>query len=210
MSRSGTSAPITRRSSLRESSIFFSGCARGIHVHDARENFAAGNLLNQFRGAARSQLRHFRIGAALEAIGSFAAQAESFGSAANGNGIEPGALDQNVARAEADFGFRRRPSRRRLPTARAASATTHISFVSVRSAPSSVRIFSPACARRTTMRCSCNFIEIECVQRVAELEHHVVRDVHHVVDRFFADGFQALAQPVGRRLHFHAAQSRGP
>ena len=43
-----------------------------------------------------------------------------------------------------------------IPTARAASATTHMSFVSVRSAPSSVRIFSPGFARRTMMRCSCN------------------------------------------------------
>ena len=39
-----------------------------------------------------------------------------------------------------------------MPTARAASAMTQISGESVRSTPSSVRIFSPARARRTTMR----------------------------------------------------------
>ena len=42
--------------------------------------------------APRSELRHFRIGAALEAIGSFGAQAERFRSAANGNRIEPRAI----------------------------------------------------------------------------------------------------------------------
>ena len=47
-------------------------------------------------------------------------------------------------------------------------------------------------------------IEIEGVHGLAQLEHDVVRDVHHVVDRLFADGFEALAQPVGRRLHLHA------
>ena len=50
------------------------------------------------------------------------------------------------------------------------------------------------------------FIEIESVQRVAQLEHHVIGHVHHVVDGFFADRFQALPQPVRRRLHFHSAQ----
>ncbi len=43
--------------------------------------------------------------------------------------------------------------------------------------------------------------------RLAELEHHVIRDVHDVVDRVLADGFEALPQPIGRRLHFHAAQN---
>ena len=49
-------------------------------------------------------------------------------------------------------------------------------------------------------------IEIVCVQGMAQLEHHVVRDIHHVIDGFLADGFEALAQPVRRRLNFHAAQ----
>ena len=50
------------------------------------------------------------------------------------------------------------------------------------------------------------FVEIEGVQRVAQLEHHVVRHIHHVVDRFLSDRFQALPQPVRRRLHLHSAQ----
>jgi len=49
------------------------------------------------------------------------------------------------------------------------------------------------------------FIEIVCVQRMAQLEHHVVRDVHHVVDRILPYRFKPLPKPVRRRLHLHAA-----
>ncbi len=89
--------------------------AARIHVHDARENFSAAQLLDQFRGAARSQLRHFRIGAALEAVGRFRAQAERLRRAANGDGIEPRGFEQNIAAARSRFRFPRRPSRRRWP-----------------------------------------------------------------------------------------------
>ena len=196
MSRSGTSAPITRSSSWRESSIFFSGSRLRVHVHDSGEKFAAGNLLNQFCGAPRSQLRHFGIGAAFEAIGSLGAQAKSFGSAANGNRIEPGALDQNVARAETDFGFgsahhaadahgaRGIRYHARLFRQRAFGAIKRADFFSGLGAAHHDAVFL-------------QFIEIEGVQRVAQFEHHVIRDVHDVIDGFFADRFQALPQPVG-------------
>ena len=45
------------------------------------------------------------------------------------------------------------------------------------------------------------------MHRLAQLEHHVIRDVHHVVDGLLTHRFQALPQPVRRRLHFHSAQN---
>ncbi len=54
-----------------------------------------------------------------------------------------------------------------------------------------------------------DFIEIESVQRLAKLKHHVIRDIHHVVDRSVSERFEALPQPIGRGLHFHAADDPG-
>ncbi len=116
-------------------------------------------------------------------------------------------LEQDIAAAEADFAVRAAHHAARWPRRATASAITHMSFVSVRSAPSSVRIFSPGLRAAHDDALFAELIEIECVQRLAQLEHHVVRDVHHVVDGVLADGFEALPQPVGRRLNFHAAQN---
>src|SRR6266704_3647717 len=77
-----------------------------VYVHDAGEQFAAGKLENQFGAAARSQFRHFRIGATAEARGSLSMQFQKACCAANGYGIEPGTFDQNVFCGEGDFRFR--------------------------------------------------------------------------------------------------------
>ncbi len=97
-----------------------------------------------------------------------------------------------------------------MPTARAASATTHMSFVSVRSAPSSVRIFSPALRAPHDDAVFLQLIEIESVQRLAQLEHHVIRDVHHVVDGVLADRFQALAAASPAKAALSRRAARGP
>ncbi len=49
-------------------------------------------------------------------------------------------------------------------------------------------------------------VEVEGVQWMTQLEHHVVRYVHHVVDGFLVDRFQALPQPVRRGLYLHSSQ----
>ena len=71
--------------------------------------------------------------------------------------------------------------------------------------PSSVRSFSPARARRTISLMLGDFIEIKGMQRLAQFEHHVVRNIDDIVDRGVAQRFETLAQPIRRRLHFHPA-----
>ena len=93
-----------------------------------------------------------------------------------------------------------------MATACAASAITHISGESARSMPSSVRIFSPARARRTTMRRSARRSRSKACMRLAQFEHDVIGGVHDVVDGGLPERFEAPPQPVGRGLHFHAAQ----
>ena len=58
--------------------------------------------------------------------------------------------------------------------------------MSVRSTPSSVVIFSPSAASRTTMPAPGEPAEVERVQRPAAFEHHVVGDVDDVADRAHA------------------------
>ncbi len=97
-----------------------------------------------------------------------------------------------------------------MATAREASAITHISFASVRSALSSVLIFSPwARPAHDDPLCGASLIEIESVHGLAQLEHYIIGDVDDVVDRFLIDRLEALPQPVRRRPHLHAAHHAG-
>ena len=161
--------------------------------------------MNKFGSAARSQLRHFGIGTALETIGSFAAQAQSFGGAANGDRIEPRALDQDVARTETDFGFRAAHYAADTHGARRVRDHAHLfrkrSLGAIERADFFARLRAPH--HDAPLR---QLIQIERVQRLSQLEQHVVRHIHDVVDRILPDRFEPLPQPVRRRLHFYSAE----
>ena len=94
-----------------------------------------------------------------------------------------------------------------MPTAREPSPSeiTHMPGSRVRSMPSSVRIFSPRLGLADDDAMIAHLVVVESVQRMAELEHHVVGDVDDVVDAGDAAGFEAVAQPWRRGLNFHAA-----
>ncbi len=92
-----------------------------------------------------------------------------------------------------------------IATGRSLSAITSISGSRFRSVLSIETIFSPGLALADDDPSAAKQAEIECVQRLTELEHHVVRDVHNVVDRPHAGGNQALAHPLGRVPIFSAA-----
>src|SRR5207237_574759 len=49
-----------------------------------------------------------------------------------------------------------------------------------------------------------NAREVEGVQRLAALEHHVVGDVDHVVDRAHAETLEPAAHPQRRRTDLHS------
>ena len=44
------------------------------------------------------------------------------------------------------------------------------------------------------------------MQRLAELEHHIIAHVHEIVDRAQADGLQALLHPCRARADLHAGE----
>ena len=82
-----------------------------------------------------------------------------------------------------------------------AVADQEVVVVSSRSTPSSVVIFSPGVASRTTMPATGEATEVERVQRTAAFEHHVVGDVDDVADRPHARETQPALHPVGRLPH---------
>ena len=51
--------------------------------------------------------------------------------------------------------------------------------------------------------------QIEHVQRLAALHHHVVADIHHVVDHRHPDAVQATGQPSRTRTDLHAPNHAG-
>src|SRR6266571_4822484 len=83
--------------SARHADLFWRALARE-NVNDTGKQYASGKLKNQFRAAARGELRHFRIGAAAKTGGGFGVQFQKAGGAANGDGFEPGALDRKSTR----------------------------------------------------------------------------------------------------------------
>ena len=89
-----------------------------------------------------------------------------------------------------------------LPRSR--SAMSRSSGSSARSLPSRVTIFSPGRAVRTTISRPGDLVEIEGVQRMAELEQHEVRGVDHVGDRADAARLEPAREPGRRGADLHA------
>ena len=94
-----------------------------------------------------------------------------------------------------------------MPTAREPSPSLIMQRFesSWRSMPSSVLIFSPGLRFANDDFVVAHFVVVEGVQRVPELQHHVVRNIDDVADAGDAGGFEAVFQPFGRRLDFYVS-----
>ena len=182
--------------------------AAGVDVNDTGEQFAAGQLQEEFRAATRRAHRRFHVQAALEAGAGFRAQAQVFRRPASSHRFEPGRLEQDVLGAQADL--RRRPAQdagqghralgvgddemMRLQGAR--DAVEGGDFLARLGGPHHDALLGQG-------------VEVEGVRGVAEFEQDVVGDVHDVVDGSNPAGFQALPQPLGRGLHLEVAEDQG-
>ena len=122
------------------------------------------------------------VDAALEAVRRLGAQPQALRRAADGardRRWPPRAATDVVV---ADTSLSAPPMTPASATAPRSSAMTMSPACSARSTPSSVVIRSPRPARRTWMPPR-ELVEVERVQRVAQLEQHVVGDVDQVRDR---------------------------
>src|SRR5258707_8351544 len=138
--------------------------------------------------------------------------------AANGDRFEPGALDQNIFRGEGNFCFRAAHDSANADGVGAVAIADH----------ANVRIELPLDAvegahlfrSRLTGGVAglgaaddnfvvANFVVIESVQRVAEFEHHVIRNIDDVADAGDAGSFEAVFQPFWGRLDLHVSNDTG-
>ena len=47
------------------------------------------------------------------------------------------------------------------------------------------------------------------MERLAHIEHYIVRCIHHIIDTSLTHGFKRLYQPLGRRAHRYIADIPG-
>src|SRR5882762_3131905 len=189
---------------------FFRGALAGININNAREQFAAGKLQNQFSRAARGKLGHFRIGAAAEARGCFSVQFQKTRGAANRDRFEPGAFDQNIFRGKRNFRFRAAHDSADAHGARAVAIADHADVrieLALDAVERSDFFAGPGAADDDFV--VANFVVIESVQRVAEFEHHVIRNIDDVADAGDAGSFEAVFQPFWGRLDLDVSNDAG-
>ena len=140
---------------------------------------------------------HRGIDPALEAIARIARQIQSPRRAANARRQEVSGFEQNIFRRVGDAGF--------FATHHAANADRALLVRDdqilrrerVGLAVEREKLF--AFAREAHVDFALQFVRIERVRRLPELEHHEIRDVDDVVDRAQPDGLQFRAQPVRAR-----------
>ena len=138
--------------------------------------------------------------------------------AANGDRFEPGALDQNILGGEGNFRFGSAHDSANAHGTRTVAIADH----------ADVRIELPVFVKRELSLDAiegfdcfaglgaannnfvlANFVVIESVQRVAELKHHVIRNVDNVADAGDARSFQAVFQPFWGRLDLYVSNDTG-
>src|SRR5258708_11303710 len=197
---------------------FFRGALAGININNAREQFAAGKLQNQFSRAARGKVGHFRIGAAAEARGGFSVQFQKARGAANRNRFDPGAFDQHIFRGERNFRFRAAHDSADAHGARAVAIGNHANVRIKRSLDpvEGAHLFRSRLTGGVAGLGAAdddfvvaNFVVIERVQRVAEVEHHVIRNIDDVADAGDAGSFEAVFQPFWGRLNLDVSNDTG-
>src|ERR1700687_732032 len=182
----------------------------GIGVNNSGEEFASGELQDEPGAAARGELGHFGIGAAAEARGGFGVKFQEARGAANSDGIEPGALDQNVFRGEGDFRFGAAHDAADAHGAGAIAITDHADARGEHAldAVEGANFFTWL-GEADDDAVIADFVVVESVEGVAEFEHHVVGGIDDIVDAGDAGGFEAVFEPLRRGLNFRAANHAG-
>ncbi len=172
-------------------------------LDDAGRGARPRELGQQPRGAVERARLPVRIDAALEAVARLAVETEPARRLAHARRMEVGALEEHVLRPGVDLA---------LGAAHHAGERHRASAIGDHEVRGLERPLLPvegeqplAGARRAHAHAAApQPIEIEGVERLAELEHHQVGDVHDVVDAALARGLEARRQPGRRRRDAHA------
>jgi hypothetical protein len=129
---------------------------------------------------------------------------------ANGDWFEPGAFDENVFCGERNFGFCTAHNTADADGPRAITIADdgERGIEGALDAVESTDFFAGFCAADDDAMIT-DFVVVEGVKRVAELEHDVVRDIDNVADAGNAGRFKTVFQPFWRWLDFCAANYAG-
>src|SRR5438876_101134 len=178
----------------------------GINIDDSCEKLASSKFENQFGRAPRSQFGHFRIGAAAEAQGRFGVQFQRTAGTSNGHGVKPGAFDQYIfcGKRNFRFGAAHDPADAKRTRAVAVGNHAHAGIELTLDAVKSADLFF-GLGRANHDLVVANLVVVESMKRVAQLEHHVVGDIHDVADARDARSFKADLEPFGRGLYLEVA-----
>ncbi len=147
-------------------------------------------------------------------------QFEEARSAANRDRFKPGALDQNIFRGEGNFRVGAAHDAAEPDGARAvavgddANARGKYAFDLIERfdflvGPAGGNHVGGGLCRANNDAVIADFVVVVRVERLAEFEHYVVRDVDDVVDAGDAGRFETFAEPGRRGLDFYAANYPG-
>ena len=183
-------------------------CAGGPPLRCRRGHGRIGRDRHQVCGARDGECSTLRVDAALEARARLADEAEAPRGPADRRRVPDGALEQDAARpgmhlgalATHDTGERRRSLT--VVDDEVAGDERPVGAVERAQHLASGRIAHAEHPAGHT-------VEVERVQRLAELEHHVVRDVDDTVDRAHAALREARPQPQRRAAHDRTLERPG-
>ena len=188
------------------------GDARGalrarVDVDRAAPRRAAADLDQQLRRAPRGVRGQLGREPALEARGGLAAQPQPRRGAADARRVELRGLQQHARRALVDLALE--AAHHAGERDRAAVVGDQQRVVAQLAVLAVERGQALALAREAHDDRAAQAVGVEGVQRVAELEHDVVRDVDDVVDRALPRRLQPLLHPARRGPHRDALDDRG-
>lgn len=173
----------------------------------ARRDASARELREQQGRAIRRARLTVGVDAALEAVARLAVQPEPARGLAHAPRVEVRALEQHVRGALVNLALGAAHHAGERDRARVVSDREIARFERAVLAVERAQLL--ARLGRAHAHRAAHAIEIERVQRLAELEHHEVRHVDDVVDAAHPCGFELVDDPLGRRRHAHAAHDAG-
>ena len=179
----------------------------GTCIDRAGHELAAGRFENELRATAARPIRDPDVAAAFETVARFAAQSERLAGAPDVRRLEVSALDQHVLRGVVNLRVQPAHHARQrdavllvgdeqgLGGQRAFLSVERLELLALRRAAhddgghvaADVRRRSGRSVRLVTSAATGEQVIIERVQRLADFEHHVVRDIHDIVDAADAD-----------------------
>ena len=175
---------------------------RRIPIDEAADCLAGADLPEEGSRAADASRRCGDVASPLEADRCFSLQSQPLARPSNGGRVEARTLERDSRRSRTNFGAATAHDAADRRGPRRVGDDQHFRIErTVHSVQRRQALARPRAANHE--RLAVEPIEIERVHRLADLQHHVVRDVDDVADRSNARRFEALGEPARRRTDRH-------